>query len=181
MEEIKTSVLEQIENLFLQEKSLDIAIPELLSILAHCLDSQWIIYWKVSGGRLKYSYLWKSPALNLIELEKDSKKRKFSLGEGMPGRVWRKSRPEIVCDITADMSIPRSLKASTVGLVSGIWFPIIHNQTTYGVIEMMKIKNNFNINDLKFIEELSPKLITHLMPEIINKTSSKNESSTMDN
>src|SRR3989338_5600727 len=141
-EKIASSTETAIQNareLLLSAEGFDSALPKLLELLGKDLNCRWAAYWKVDSkvGVLKLASLWNSESLNSEPLLEDSRKRRFSSGEGMVGKVWRLRKPIWSTDLVRDMSLPRSIKANSAGLVAGIWFSIITDQTTFGVIELL--------------------------------------------
>jgi len=78
--------------------------------------------------------------LDVAVLEKSTRKRILSVGEGAAGQVWRSGKPIWSTDITKDMSIPRSLHAHAAGFSAGMWFAVKTQITVYGVVECLRTR-----------------------------------------
>jgi len=56
-------------------------------------------------------------------------------GEGLPGRVWKESKPAWIPDVTRDDNFPRAPAAAAEGLHSAFAFPIQSGEKFLGVME----------------------------------------------
>jgi PAS domain S-box-containing protein len=90
--------------------------------------------------KLVHSISW-SPELfkfnNFVQL---SKKISFSVGEGLPGAVWKKKSPRWIEDVSAIKSFPRVRAATLDRITSALGLPIYVNEELYGVIELFSIE-----------------------------------------
>jgi PAS domain S-box-containing protein len=64
------------------------------------------------------------------------KMRRFSKGEGLPGRVWAKQAGVTIEDLAKDDNFPISEAAKESGLKSAFAFPIVSNKNFFGVVEV---------------------------------------------
>ncbi len=62
-------------------------------------------------------------------------KVQFSIGEGLPGRVWKSRKPQWIVDVANDPTFKRA-EASEIGLHTSMAMPIIVSDQCYGVIEL---------------------------------------------
>ena len=63
----------------------------------------------------------------------------FEKGAGLPGRVWDKTKPAWIKDVTKDSNFPRSPMAEKVGIHGGFGFPIFSEEKFWGVIEVFTL------------------------------------------
>src|SRR5437867_3993991 len=61
--------------------------------------------------------------------------RTFAKGEGLPGRVWQNARGAWITTLTADTNFPRAQLAASLGLETGMAFPILLQDQVLGVLE----------------------------------------------
>ena len=68
--------------------------------------------------------LWSSPNLDAYALEQDTRRRSFSRGMGLPGRVWATQSLLWIPDLAGDEIFPRASVAAQAGLHAAVGFPI---------------------------------------------------------
>ena len=78
---------------------------------------------------------WHRPDVLVEQFEAVSCSRTFSLGEGLPGRVWASGQPAWVLDIAQDRNFPRLANAVDYDLHSAFACPLVVGDRTLGVIE----------------------------------------------
>jgi GAF domain len=59
----------------------------------------------------------------------------FTLGTGLPGRVWASGRPQFIADVLEDGNFPRAPVAAHVGLHAAFGFPVVLDTAILGVME----------------------------------------------
>jgi hypothetical protein len=67
---------------------------------------------------------WHKPGVEVAAFEEDTRRRTFSPGVGMPGRVWASEKLVWVPDVSADANLPRCQVAAECGLHGAVGFPI---------------------------------------------------------
>ena len=106
---------------------------------AVCENLGWDVgfFWTVSEEEesLVCRRSWHRPDVPVEEFERASCSRTFSLGEGLPGRVWASGQPAWVLDIAQDRNFPRLANAVDYDLHSAFACPVVVGERTLGVIE----------------------------------------------
>ncbi len=86
------------------------------------------------------SDLWHVPIIGISEFKEKTRKSSFSCGIGLPGRVWKSSKPAWIIDVVKDSNFPRASVALKAGLHGAFGFPIIIDKEILGVIEFFSQK-----------------------------------------
>lgn len=120
-----------------ESPSLDIAAPKILEALCSGIGWDWSALWTVdrSAGVLRCLEVWHSPARKAPEFERAVREATFSLGVGLPGRVWESGAPAWVSDFGADDHSPPATSVQSAGLRSAVGFPVRVGSEILGVIE----------------------------------------------
>ena len=84
---------------------------------------------------LVFSNAWHDPSFDCRAFLEDSHKRRFRIGEGLPGRVWQSGQSAWVPDVTMDVNFPRSPVAMSCGLHAALALPIFNNAAFQGMME----------------------------------------------
>lgn len=113
------------------------ALSAVLRLLASRFDWDTAAFWRVDYEQvlLRCSEFWNLQADRFQRFEAVSRARTFSIGEGLPGRVWKSREPSWITDVTVDQNFPRASVARLDGLRSGVAFPILHRGRVLGVME----------------------------------------------
>src|ERR1043166_2906906 len=120
----------RIVDLLARSSALTTAGPELLQAIAEPLGWQWGALWTVDGQRVRVMADW-PPGTPLQAMGQ----RTFAKGEGLPGRVWQNARGAWITTLTADTNFPRAQLAASLGLETGMAFPILLQDQVLGVLE----------------------------------------------
>ena len=83
--------------------------------------------WRVSEGKAS-------------EFESESKRRIFSSGEGLPGRVMAAAKPSWLSDLSNVPTFPRGTAAKASGLQAGFIFPLIGSSGVNGAVELFALE-----------------------------------------
>src|SRR6185437_12915511 len=59
----------------------------------------------------------------------------FTIGIGLPGRVWKNPEPAWIDDVAADANFPRGVLAHQAGLHSSFAFPVLVDGEFVGLLE----------------------------------------------
>lgn len=106
-----------------------------LATLATELDWHFGAWWEVGGEHLRCAATWQRSS-ELDPFVAASAEQRFSVGTGLPGRVWARQAPAWIADLVADANFPRVAVALATGLRSGCAFPIVEDGRVVGVIEL---------------------------------------------
>src|SRR5207249_10289615 len=99
-------------------------------------------------GRLRCRAFWEAGSDKLKQFGQLSQAVQFSMGEGLPGRVWKSNRPAWIYDVTVDKNFPRASAAREAGLHGGFAFPLFAGRAVNGVIELFSYDFAEPDNDL---------------------------------
>jgi PAS domain S-box-containing protein len=113
------------------------AAPRLLQAICDSLGwdvgSVWIL--DQSANRLRCIDVWHAPSVEFSSFEKITRDMAFSVGVGMPGRVWSSGRSAWILNVTEDPNFPRAPYALKEGIRAACGFPIESRGELIGVIE----------------------------------------------
>jgi PAS domain S-box-containing protein len=87
------------------------------------------------GTLLECGPAWFSDQGGLHDFRGMSEALHFKPGVGLPGRVWKSTRPVWLEDVTSDPNFPRFAAAQTSGLKTGVGIPIISGDQVIAVLE----------------------------------------------
>ena len=94
-----------------------------------CNVTGWVFgeVWAPDSERIymECSLPWYTRRNDLKKFRKMSRKFRFRMGEGLPGRAWKSKAPVWVRDVTQDDNFPRALLAEEHGLRTGMAIPIL--------------------------------------------------------
>ena len=119
-----------------EDASVDEAMPRILGSLATALDAKLAAFWQHDGDALAVAATYCSAADDRAAWEALCRAKRFSIGEGLPGRVWRDRGPTWIADVPAERQAPRHAGLVAQGAKSGIGFPVMVTGTVLGVIEL---------------------------------------------
>jgi serine phosphatase RsbU (regulator of sigma subunit)/putative methionine-R-sulfoxide reductase with GAF domain len=112
------------------------AALEVVQALCECLDWDVGTVWRVDpkDNLLRCVEIWHRPGVEVAAFEELTRRRTFSPGVDMPGRVWAGAEPVWVPDVTAAVDLSRRQVAAQCGLHGAVGFPIRDGQVQ-GVLE----------------------------------------------
>jgi len=111
--------------------------PKILSTIAR--SGRWLFaaLWVLDkNGKLVCHSTWRSPERDIDEFESETRRRVFSSGEGLPGRVLVSRAPTWLPNLEAETNFPRALFARMSGLQAAFVFPLMGSIGINGVIEL---------------------------------------------
>ncbi len=117
----------------LQEASSAI-LQTIASIGDWVLSALWI--YDEAEGKLRCPAFWDAGSEKLKKFGDHSRSVRFTMGVGLPGRVWESNQPAWIYDVTVDPNFPRSPAAKKANLRGGFAFPLFAGRAVNGVIEM---------------------------------------------
>ncbi|MCG3117772.1 MAG: PAS domain S-box protein [Candidatus Manganitrophus sp. SA1] len=117
--------------------TLNEATPKILQAICEALAWELGVIWLMDqeADRLRCVEMWHLPSRGLTEFDEACRNKTFSLGEGLPGRIWSEGAPAWISDVTQDPNFPREAAAAKEGLHAAFGFPIRRGQDFLGVIE----------------------------------------------
>jgi PAS domain S-box-containing protein len=83
---------------------------------------------------LRWRYVWSSPSIDAMALERLSRTMVFTPGRNVYGRVWESGRAEWVGNIVADRACPRSSLLVAQGIRSALGIPLLKGRDVMGVM-----------------------------------------------
>jgi two-component system CheB/CheR fusion protein len=116
------------------EEASSAILQTITSIGDWALSALWI--YDESIGRLRCRAYWHSGAPQFEKFGQLSSAVQFSMGEGLPGRVWASNEPLWIYDVVVDQNFPRAPAAREAGLHGGFAFPLLAGRAINGVIEL---------------------------------------------
>lgn len=122
---------------------LDEAAPAILRAFCDNLGADIALLWLVTDDRKVLACTQTAVADEtdgFSSFINESKRIHLEPNVGLPGTVWAKREPVWLGDTVQNNSFPRAKFAASVGLNSGIGFPIIVGRQIYGVIEIFTRK-----------------------------------------
>jgi PAS domain S-box-containing protein len=111
--------------------------PKILSTIAR--SGRWLFaaLWVLDkNGKLVCHSTWRSPERDIDEFESETRRRVFSSGEGLPGRVLVSRVPTWLPNLETETNFPRALFARMSGLQAAFVFPLMGSTGINGVIEL---------------------------------------------
>ncbi len=120
-----------------ESATLSEAAPHILEVICEGLAWDLGAIWEVDrqANLLRCVETWHSSRVIVPKFEASTRERGFSLGVGLPGRVWESGQPAWIADVTQDTNFPRAPIAAEEGLHGAFGFPILLNDEVHGVIE----------------------------------------------
>jgi serine phosphatase RsbU (regulator of sigma subunit) len=117
--------------------SLREAAPRLLQAIGECF------YWEVGAvwlldreaDLLRCLDIWQTTGIAVPLYEEDTRLRAFSIGVGLPGRVWASQSVVWVGDVNTETNLPRGPIAAAERLRCAIGFPLREGNQLFGVLE----------------------------------------------
>jgi PAS domain S-box-containing protein len=122
------------------QRTLAEAAPEILKGICEATDSRVAALWVLdkAAGVLRCVEAISCPAQSADAFVAETRGRNFTLGVGLPGRVWAENTPCWISDFTQDTNFPRAAIAARENLRSGFAAPIRLGEEFFGVIEFFR-------------------------------------------
>jgi PAS domain S-box-containing protein len=115
---------------------------KILQIISQMLEWDMGLLWKVDtpAGTLRCVEAWHGPSDSLARFAEASRKRVFTPGQGLPGKVWATKEPAWMPSLPDDTAFLRREVAAAAGLQSGLGFPIRLHDDVLGVVEFYSVR-----------------------------------------
>ncbi len=126
-----------ITQLLLKSNALEEAVPGILEQICRTLDWNVGVLWRVDEERqvLRCAEVWGEQHAGCAQFIERTRQSNFSMGIGLPGRVWKSRRVEWITDVTRDDNFPRAPYAVEAGLRAAFAFPIGSCDRLQGIME----------------------------------------------
>ncbi len=123
-------------NILAESASLNDAVPRILQNI--CEGFGWEIgeLWQVDSNSkaMKLKNIWHVPSMELSGFAEFSREFTFSIGTGLPGRVWAIGQPVWITDVITDINFHRATMALKLGIHGAMAFPIIKGNEVIGAM-----------------------------------------------
>ncbi len=125
-----------ITRLLLESNSLEEAAPYIMGMICQTLEWNVGVLWKLDERqqKLRCAEVW-DETHDCEPFIDCSRQSQFTIGIGLPGRVWKSRMAEWVVDVAHDDNFPRAPAAVDAGLHAAFAFPIGSGKPLYGVME----------------------------------------------
>ena len=120
-----------------ESSSLGEAAKAILQAICEALGWDYGGLWQVDAGHgvLRCVETWSAPGVSFPEFEKTSREMRFTMGIGLPGRVWASRELFFAPDVIHDSNFPRGPVVAREGLHSAVGFPLLIGTEVIGVLE----------------------------------------------
>lgn len=123
-----------------EDRQLRSALSDLVYLLARKFHRDAAAFWIVDETNVMLTCAEFCPKSEerFQDFEKVSRLRNFSIGEGLPGTIWKNREVVTIADLSAaHVNFPRGSVACAAGLVSGVGFPVYIGKRVIGVFEFL--------------------------------------------
>jgi PAS domain S-box-containing protein len=112
------------------------ATPKILHALCECMGWDLGARWRIDGeaGVLRCTELWRTPSVDAVQFEADTRARTLRSGSGLAGRVWASGAPAQIPDVVQDPEFHLADIAAHEGLHAAFALPILLGSEVLGVM-----------------------------------------------
>jgi PAS domain S-box-containing protein len=133
--ERRTAVEHAVTRILAESSSLAEAAPRFLRTVCEGLEWDVGALWEVDEGASLLRCREFAARGEFPRFERDTRRRAFEFGRGLPGRVWACGEPRWIEDVTEDPNFPRAPSARADGLRGAFAFPVRTGAGVLGVVE----------------------------------------------
>ena len=135
--EQRLTLQHEVADVLASVSGLDTAISAILKPVCETLGWEEGLLWVVdeSAQHLRCHSVWTGPRIARNEYGTASREMTFTMGVGLPGRVWASAKPEWISDVTRDQNFPRAALAEQAGFHAAAAFPVRVAGRVYAVLE----------------------------------------------
>jgi PAS domain S-box-containing protein len=135
--ERRLTLQHEVADVLVGVSGLDTAISAILKPVCETLGWEEGLLWVVDelAHNLRCHSIWTAPRVVSNEYGTASREMTFSMGIGLPGRVWASAKPEWISDVTQDQNFPRAALAEQAGFHTAVAFPVRLADRVYAVLE----------------------------------------------
>ncbi|MDB6064734.1 MAG: hypothetical protein JWR26_942 [Pedosphaera sp.] len=102
------------------------------------LGTNWMV--DMRDQVLRVTDSWSRPSMDVAEFEELNRNISLKSGEGLPGAIWARGRPDWIDDLTSAKNFTRIPIALRNNLHAGFGFPILSGSKVLGVMEFFSRK-----------------------------------------
>ncbi|MDQ3061560.1 MAG: GAF domain-containing protein, partial [Acidobacteriota bacterium] len=123
----RLNLLYEIGRILASGETMNEAAPQILEAICRNLQFELGELWCMDKQDkiLRLENAWHFPSSSLENFVAESRQFKFTISEGLPGKVWAKNAPVWLENIGGENNMPRKFFAEETGLQSGFAFPIL--------------------------------------------------------
>ena len=113
------------------------AVPRLLEAVSITCGWEVGAFWRLdeAAQAMRCETIWRRPSLEAGDFEQATLAAAFTLGVGLPGRVWAGGHPAWITDARDDPNFPRQAMAKRAGLRGALGIPVLLAGKVIGVME----------------------------------------------
>ncbi len=131
----RLNLLYEIGRILASLETMNEAAPQILETICRVLRFELGELWCLDKDEttLHLENVWHLPAAPLEKIIADSRRFRFPVNEGLPGKVWAKNAPVWITDLSNEDSLPRRFFFEETDLRSAFAFPILLGERLLGV------------------------------------------------
>jgi PAS domain S-box-containing protein len=131
----RLNLLYEIGRILASLETMNEAAPQILETICRVLEFELGELWCLGKDQttLRLENAWHLPAAPLEKFVAASRRFRFPASEGLPGKVWAKSAPVWITDLSGEDGLPRRFFIEETGLRSAFAFPILLGEKLLGV------------------------------------------------
>jgi PAS domain S-box-containing protein len=139
----RLNLLYEIGRVLASEETMNKAAPQILEAICRNLRFELGELWCMDKQDkiLRLENAWHLPSPPLENFVAESRQFKFTISEGLPGKVWAKNAPVWLENIGGENNMPRKFFAEETGLQSGFAFPILLGEKLLGVFSFFSCES----------------------------------------
>jgi PAS domain S-box-containing protein len=135
--ERRTALQHAVTRVLAEAESIAEAAPKIVQTVCENLGWDCGALWQTDPESQKLHCVesWHRPGLIAPEFEADTRRRTFTKGEGLPGRIWASGEPTWIKDVAEDQNFPRAPFAQEAKLHAAFGFPLLLGDKFLGCVE----------------------------------------------
>jgi PAS domain S-box-containing protein len=132
----------KVASILAESPDLEKATKSILRVICKSLGWQIGGVWLVDPQAQKLSSFntWLRPGASIKKFARLCHEKTFEKGEGLPGRTWKRGKPQWIADVVKDPNFPRNNAANEAGLHGAFAFPLKTENDFVGVMEFFSTK-----------------------------------------
>ncbi|MDQ3749817.1 MAG: PAS domain S-box protein [Acidobacteriota bacterium] len=139
----RLNLLYEIGRILASGETMNEAAPQILEAICRNIQFELGELWCMDKQDkiLRLENAWHLPSPPLENFVAESRQFKFTIGLGLPGKVWAKNAPVWLENIVGENYMPRRIFAVETGLQSGFAFPILLGEKLLGVFSFFSCES----------------------------------------
>lgn len=146
----------QVTRLLAESTNQSSTMSRILALLCKELDWEIALLWMVNDRRIQLELAADFPVgeARYHQFIEVSRARRFSLGEGLPGKAWLTRSAQVFDSQTTVVNFPRISVAKAENINTGIAFPVQSPEGVLGIIELFAENKQIGQRDIQSLEAL---------------------------